>query len=208
MRLGIVSGKNFVFPIPLRSAFFYLCPRNLLSKNMATRRRTVSVLGPNQTRCNVDVYQFGQQLGRELIQAGYTVVCGGVQGFMEAVCKGARSADNYTYGCTVGILPGDTKEQANEYVDIVIPTGMGWARNQLIVNAADAIVSVAGGAGTLSELAYAWQSGKPVVCYTAFEGWTQRLADMQIDLNHKGVFKAAKSIPEILSFIRFGVSGK
>lgn len=64
----------------------------------------------------------------------------------------------------------DTKEQANEYVDIVIPTGMGWARNQLIVNAADAIVSVAGGAGTLSELAYAWQSGKPVVCYTAFEG--------------------------------------
>ena len=85
---------------------------------------------------------------------------------------------------------------------------MGWARNQLIVNAADAIVSVAGGAGTLSELAYAWQSGKPVVCYTAFEGWTQRLADTQIDLNHKGVFKAAKSIPEILSFIRFGVSGK
>ena len=175
---------------------------------MPARRKTVSVLGPNQARCNVDVYTFGLELCRELVRAGYTIICGGVHGFMEAVCKGARSAENYVYGCTVGVLPGDTKEQANEYVDIVIPTGMGWARNQLIVNAADAVVSVAGGAGTLSELAYAWQAGKPVVCYTAFEGWTRRLADMQIDLNHKGVFKPAASMEEILSFIKFGVCGK
>lgn len=175
---------------------------------MTTRRKTISVLGPNQTRCNVDVYTFGLELGRELVEAGYTVMCGGVQGFMEAVCKGARSARNYTYGCTVGILPDPTKEAANDYVDIVIPTGMGWARNQILVNSADAIVSVAGGAGTLSELAYAWQSGKPVVCYTAFEGWTARLAEVQIDLDHKGVFKPAASIAEILSFVRFGVSGQ
>ena len=108
------------------------------------------MIGPNQGRCNVDVYQFGMELGRELVQAGYTIVCGGVRGFMEAVCKGARSAENYTYGCTVGILPGETKEEANEFVDVVIPSGMGWARNQLVVNSADVIVAVAGGAGTLS----------------------------------------------------------
>lgn len=175
---------------------------------MMSKRKAVSVLGPNQTRCNVDVYNFGLQLGRELVDAGYTVICGGVQGFMEAVCKGARNAQGYSYGCTVGILPGETKEAANEYVDIVIPTGLGWARNQLIVNAADAIVSVAGGAGTLSELAYAWQSGKPVVCYTAFEGWTARLAGQQIDLNHKGVFKPADDIEQILDFIRYGVCSR
>lgn len=175
---------------------------------MSTRRKTVSVIGPNQGRCNVDVYQFGMELGRELVQAGYTIVCGGVRGFMEAVCKGAHTAEGYTYGCTVGILPGETKDEANEYVDVVIPSGMGWARNQLIVNAADVIVAVAGGAGTLSELAYAWQTGKPVVCYTEFEGWTKRLADTQIDINRKGLFKPASNLKEILSFIKFGVCGK
>ena len=91
---------------------------------------------------------------------------------------------------------------------MVIPSGMGWARNQLVVNAADVIVAVAGGAGTLSELAYAWQTGKPVVCYTEFEGWTKRLADTQIDINRKGLFKPASNIKEILSFIKFGVCGQ
>lgn len=176
---------------------------------MSIRKKTVSVIGPNQTRCNVDVYNFGLELGRELVSAGHTIVCGGVQGFMEAVCKGAHSAEGYTFGTTVGILPGETKAEANEYVDIVIPTGMGWARNQLIVNAADVVVAVAGGAGTLSELAYAWQAGKPVACYTQFEGWTQRLADTALDLNRKGgEMKPVSSIEEILSFIKFGVSGQ
>ena len=166
----------------------------------------VSVIGPNQTRCNVDVYNFGLTLGRALAEAGYTIVCGGVFGFMEAVCKGAKNAPNYTYGTTVGILPGDKKDDANDFVDIVIPSGIGWARNQLIVNASDVVVSVAGGAGTLSEVAYAWQVGKPVVCYTQFEGWSKRLAGAPMDANKKGgVFMAADSLEEILKFIKFGV---
>ena len=93
---------------------------------MSSRRKAVSVIGPNQTRCNVDVYNFGLELGRSLADAGYVIICGGMFGFMEAVCKGARSAEGYTYGSTVGILPGNTKDEANEFVDVVIPSGMGW----------------------------------------------------------------------------------
>lgn len=171
-----------------------------------SRRKTVSVIGPNQTRCNVDVYNFGLKLGEELARAGYTIVCGGVFGFMEAVCKGAHSYPEYTYGTTVGILDGNDKSAANEYVDVVIPTGLGWARNQLIVNAADVVVAVAGGAGTLSEVAYAWQADKPVVCYTEFDGWAQRLAGVQMDTHRKtAMFRAASSIEEIMKIIRYGI---
>lgn len=173
---------------------------------MSSRRKTVSVIGPNQTRCNVDVYNFGLELGRSLADAGYVIICGGMFGFMEAVCKGAHSAEGYTYGCTVGILPGNTKDEANEFVDIVIPSGMGWARNQLIINSADVVVSVAGGTGTLSELAYAWQAGKTVICYTQFDGWTKRLAGTQPDINRKGgELKPADNIEQILKHIKFGV---
>ena len=157
---------------------------------MSSRRKAVSVIGPNQTRCNVYVYNFGLELGRSLADAGYVIICGGMFGFMEAVCKGARSAEGYTYGCTVGILP----------------SGMGWARNQLIINSADVVVSVAGGTGTLSELAYAWQAGKTVICYTQFDGWTKRLAGTQPDINRKGgELKPADSIEQILKHIKFGV---
>lgn len=173
---------------------------------MNNRRKAVTVIGPNQTRCNVDVYSFGLELGEALAKAGYTIVCGGVYGFMEAVCKGAHSIPNYLPGTTVGILSGGDKSEANEYVDVVIPTGMGWARNQLLVNAADVVVAVAGGAGTLSQVAYAWQTDKPVICYTQFEGWAQRLSDVQID-NHKktGVFRVANTLDEILKIIKYGV---
>ena len=173
---------------------------------MKNRRKTVSVIGPNQARCNVNVYNFGLQLGEALATAGYTIVCGGVYGFMEAVCKGAHSAGNYTYGTTVGILSGSDKEEANEYVDVVIPTGLGWARNQLIVNAADIVIAVAGGAGTLSEVAYAWQVDKPVICYTEFEGWAQKLAVVQMDAHKKtAMFRPASTLEEVMKIIKYGV---
>ena len=73
---------------------------------MSSRRKAVSVIGPNQTRCNVDVYNFGLELGRSLADAGYVIICGGMFGFMEAVCKGARSA-SFRHG--MGPQPTDNK---------------------------------------------------------------------------------------------------
>jgi uncharacterized protein (TIGR00725 family) len=87
------------------------------------------------------------------------VVCGGLGGVMEAACRGAKDAG----GTTVGILPGSDRAAANPFVDVAIPTGLGEARNALVVRAADALIAVGGGYGTLSEIALALKAGKPVV---------------------------------------------
>ncbi len=83
---------------------------------------------------------------------------------MEGAAQGAREAN----GLTIGILPSDNKDDANEYVDLVIPSGMGEARNLLVIRAADAVVAFPGKYGTLSEMAFALQMGKPLVSVNAW----------------------------------------
>jgi uncharacterized protein (TIGR00725 family) len=86
------------------------------------------------------------------------LVCGGLGGVMEAACRGAKGGG----GTTVGLLPGTDRGAANEFVDVAIPTGLGEARNALVVRAADALIAVGGGYGTLSEIALALKAGKRV----------------------------------------------
>ena len=100
-----------------------------------------------------------EAIGQGLARAGATVVCGGLGGVMEAACRGAKAAD----GTTVGLLPGTDRAAASAWVDVAIPTGLGEARNVLVVRMADALVAVGGGYGTLSEVALALKAGKPVV---------------------------------------------
>jgi uncharacterized protein (TIGR00725 family) len=99
-----------------------------------------------------------EQVGRELGRRGAVLVCGGLGGVMEAACRGAKAAG----GITVGLLPGEDRGAANAFVDIAIPTGLGEARNALVVRAADAVIAVGGGYGTLTELAFALKAGKLV----------------------------------------------
>jgi uncharacterized protein (TIGR00725 family) len=106
-----------------------------------------------------------RDVGRLLAQAGAPVVCGGRGGVMEAVCRGAHEAG----GTTVGILPGSDRADANPYVDVVIPTGLGEARNAVVVRAADGVIAVGGGYGTLSEIAFALKLGLPVVGVRTWE---------------------------------------
>ena len=98
-------------------------------------------------------------VGRMLAERGVTLICGGRGGVMEAACRGARDAG----GLTVGILPGLDRAEANPYVSVAIPTGLGELRNGLVVRASDALVAVGGAYGTLSEVALALQAGKRVV---------------------------------------------
>src|SRR3954452_9733152 len=104
-------------------------------------------------------------VGRGLAEAGAVVVCGGLGGVMEAACRGARGAG----GVTVGILPGSDRADANEFVSVAIATGLGEARNALVVRAADALVAVGGEYGTLSEIALALKTGTPVVALGSWE---------------------------------------
>ena len=124
---------------------------------LSTGRPHVAVVGGSMA--GADVCQVAETVGRELARHGAVVVCGGLGGVMEAACRGAKAAG----GTTVGILPGDDRAEANPFVDIAVPTGMGEARNALLVRAVDAVVAVAGEFGTLSEIALALRLGKPVV---------------------------------------------
>jgi uncharacterized protein (TIGR00725 family) len=119
----------------------------------------VAVVGPGDGGATADQLESAEQIGRLLAEAGAVVVCGGLGGVMEAVCRGARSAG----GLTVGILPGRDRRDANRFVEVAVPTGLGEARNALVVRAADAVVAVGGAYGTLSEIAFALKAGTPVV---------------------------------------------
>jgi uncharacterized protein (TIGR00725 family) len=100
-----------------------------------------------------------EEVGRGLAAAGAVVVCGGLGGVMAGACRGAKAAG----GTTLGILPGTERGQANPWVDVAVPTGMGEARNALVVRSADALVALAGEYGTLSEIALALRLGRPVI---------------------------------------------
>ena len=117
----------------------------------------VAVAGPG--KCDPDTAALAEEVGHELAARGAVVVCGGLGGVMEAACRGAKSAG----GSTVGILPGTDRAAANAWVDVALPTGLGEARNTLVVRAADALVAVAGEFGTLSEIAFALKTGVRVV---------------------------------------------
>jgi uncharacterized protein (TIGR00725 family) len=115
-----------------------------------------------------------QAVGRLLAEAGAALVCGGLGGVMEAACRGAVSAG----GLTIGILPGDDRAQANPWVRVVIPTGLGELRNALVVRAAQSVIAIGGEYGTLSEVALALKLGRPVV---GLGTWELRRPGGQLD---------------------------
>ena len=112
-----------------------------------------------------DVLDLAERVGRAIGAAGGVLVSGGLGGTMEAACRGAHSAG----GTTVGILPGDSRLGANEYLSVSIPTGLGEMRNMLVVHAADVLIALPGEYGTLSEIAFALRIGKPVVGLQTWE---------------------------------------
>jgi hypothetical protein len=109
--------------------------------------------------------ELAEKTGIALASAGALLICGGLGGVMEAACRGAKEFG----GTTVGILPGADRSQANPFVDVAIATGIGEARNAIVVSSADAVVAVGGEFGTLSEIALALRAGKPVIGLDTWE---------------------------------------
>lgn len=126
-------------------------------------QKLIAVIGGSH--CSPEDYSIAEEVGKLLARKNVTVICGGMFGVMEAVCKGANEAG----GVTIGILPGDNPADANKYVTIPIVTGMGIARNIIIVRSAAACIAINGKYGTLSEIAYALQLGKPVVTLNSWD---------------------------------------
>ena len=117
----------------------------------------IAVIGSSTARGYLA--DIAEEVGRELASRGVKVVCGGLGGVMEAVCRGAKSGG----GTTIGVLPGSDPAVANQYVDIPICTGIGYARNVIVVKTGEAVIAIGGAFGTLSEIGHALADGIPVV---------------------------------------------
>jgi len=127
------------------------------------RKKIVSVIGGH--RCNDEVEQIAHNFGKKLAKVVDILACGGLSGTMKAVCSGFKAEG----GLTIGIIPGYDRNDANAFVDIVIPTGLGLARNVLVVKSADVVVALPGEMGTLSEVAYCLQFGIPIISLNSWD---------------------------------------
>lgn len=124
---------------------------------MDNKRIFIAVIGAS--KATPEETSLAEEVGKELALRQVTLVCGGMGGVMEAACRGA----SLNGGLTIGILPGNSREEANPYVQIPIISSIGFARNVMVVKSAQAVIAVGGAYGTLSEIAYALQSGLPVI---------------------------------------------
>ena len=117
----------------------------------------ITVIGASS--CSADEERTAEEVGRELARRGATLICGGLEGVMEAACRGAASQG----GLTIGILPSNRREDANPHVKIPIITGMGYSRNPIVAKSGQAVIAIGGSYGTLSEIAYALQNDIPII---------------------------------------------
>lgn len=145
------------------------------------RRPVVAVVGDGDG-ADPHAVAAARAVGRLLVEGGCRVLTGGRGGVTESACAGARAAAAYREGDTIGVLPGDDARAANPFVDIALPTGLGHGRNALVARA-DAVVAIGGGAGTLSEICFAWLHDRLVVALVlpGGRGWSSRLAGTRLD---------------------------
>jgi len=154
---------------------------------MTHHKTILSIIGSSSP--SPQSLELAYQVGREAVLHGCSIASGGLCGIMEAASRGAQEAKaelvkNGQGGDlpqVIAILPSGDKNSANAFVDIVIPTGMGYTRNALVVLAGDASIALEGGSGTLSEIAYAWQFGRPVAALSSSGGWAAKLAGKSLD---------------------------
>ena len=129
------------------------------------RRPQAALIGDSDA--GPDSLRLAEAVGELLARLGMTLVTGGRGGVMEAASRGAAAAG----ATTVGIVPSTQMDEANPWCSVVLPTGLGHARNALTALAGDLVIVIGGGAGTLSEIAYAWIHGRPILALAGTGGW-------------------------------------
>ncbi|MBE5753178.1 MAG: acyl-CoA synthetase [Clostridiales bacterium] len=147
---------------------------------MSDRRKIISVIGNKSIEKDGVRYKLAYDLGKALVDNGYRVQSGGLHGVMSAVLEGAKASKNYKEGDTIALVPSFDTETANEYADIVIPTGLDMMRNAMVANAY-AVVGIGGGAGTLCEYAFAWSLNRLLIAFENSGGWSEKLAGEKLD---------------------------
>ncbi|HTY12691.1 MAG TPA: TIGR00725 family protein [Candidatus Omnitrophota bacterium] len=124
---------------------------------MPDKKTFITVIG--ESHASTEISKMAEEVGAEIARAGAVLVCGGLKGVMESAAKGAKSAS----GTTIGIIPGSKRDEANQYIDYPIVTGIGYARNKLVIKSGQAVIAIGGSYGTLSEIAFALGYEIPVI---------------------------------------------
>lgn len=141
------------------------------------KKRQILVVGNNDNGCTPESEKLAYDVGTEIAKSNSVLITGGLGGVMRAACRGAQESG----GTTVGIIPQDDSSHANEFCDIVIPSGMGLTRDFLNALSADGVIVIGGGSGTLSEICAAYMYKKPIVALKNSGGIASNYADKYLD---------------------------
>lgn len=161
------------------------------------RKLQIAVIGYNKDRCTDAAREAAYEAGREIARAGAVLVCGGLGGVMESACRGAKESG----GTTVGIIPQEEFSYANEHCDVVVCTGIGYARDFVVASSADGIIAVGGGVGTLIEMSVGYMVKKTIVAIAGTGGVADMYGGKFLDERNRVpiiVAKDAKSAVQVI----------
>jgi hypothetical protein len=162
----------------------------------AVRKLQIAVVGYNN-ECTDVARRIAYEVGREVAKAGAVLVCGGLGGVMESACKGARELG----GLTVGIIPQEDFSYANEFCDVVVCTGIGYARDFIVASSADGIIAVGGGVGTLIEISVGYMIKKTVVAISGSGGTADAYAGRYLDERNRVIILSAPDAASAVKMI-------
>jgi uncharacterized protein (TIGR00725 family) len=151
------------------------------------RKLQIGVIGYNDDRCSEVAREIAYRVGKEIALSGSVLICGGLGGVMEAACKGAKEAN----GNTVGIIPQDKFSFANQFCDIVICSGIGFARDFIVATSSDGIIAVGGGIGTLIEMSVGYMIKKKIVAISLSGGVSEVYAGKYLDERKRVLIESA-----------------
>ena len=163
---------------------------------MRNRKKQVLVIGDSGEF--EDRNKVAYEVGKFVAKNGWVLITGGRDGVMDAASRGAFEEG----GIVVAITPFDSLENSTPFANVVIPTGMGFARNYINVLSADVVVVIGGGSGTLSEIAYAWQFNKPIIACSFVDGWSKEVAGKKIDYREREPIINARYLQEVFEYLK------
>ena len=141
------------------------------------KKYQILIIGNNDNGCTPEIEKMAYETGSEVAKSDSILITGGLGGVMKAASKGAKESG----GLTVGIIPQNDATQANEFCDVIIPTGIGLMRDFLNALSADGVIAIGGGSGTLSEICASYMYSKPIVVLKNSGGTSTKFADQYLD---------------------------
>lgn len=161
------------------------------------KKRQILVIGNNENGCTPELEKIAYDVGMEVARSGCVLITGGLGGVMKAAAHGAHDA----CGLIIGIIPQNDSSFANEYCDVVIPSGLGLARDFLNALSADGVIIIGGGSGTLSEMCAAYMHKKPMAALKNSGGVASRYADQYIDHRQSVKIVGVETPKEAVTYI-------